>query len=264
MTSVRLVERLRREKGADVRRVTVLGEEPRPAYDRVKLTSWFEGRDPAKLSLGDAAWYREQGAELRVGERVVAIDRGARTATTSAGNILAWDELVLATGSAPLVPPLPGIERAGVFVYRTIEDLEAIAAHAGRARRCAVLGGGLLGLEAARAALDLGVGEVQLGADERRHRGILDPHREGEIEIEEGRQQRGQVPGRPEAPTPRLGLAHEDRFYRCGISKPHAQAKKCKKLAFPARNAHLRFSSVSRHTGFTPPSIPEFPPWKRR
>jgi nitrite reductase (NADH) large subunit len=157
MTSVRLVERLRREKGADVRRVTVLGEEPRPAYDRVKLTSWFEGRDPAKLSLGDAAWYREQGAELRVGERVVAIDRGARTATTSAGNMLAWDELVLATGSAPLVPPLPGIERAGVFVYRTIEDLEAIAAYAGRARRCAVLGGGLLGLEAARAALDLGV-----------------------------------------------------------------------------------------------------------
>src|SRR3954463_14472137 len=82
MTSVRLVERLRREKGADVRQVTVIGEEPRPAYDRVKLTTWFEGRDAHKLCLGDAAWYREQGAELRVGERVVAIDRAAHTATT--------------------------------------------------------------------------------------------------------------------------------------------------------------------------------------
>ncbi len=156
MTSVRLVERLRRESGLDAR-IVVFGDEPRPAYDRVRLTKWFESRDAAELCLGDIEWYRSHNVELRVGERVVAVDRAEHTVTTSLGNMELWDELVLATGSAPLVPPMPGVDRPGVFVYRTIEDLEAIAAWARTARRCAVLGGGLLGLEAARAALDLGV-----------------------------------------------------------------------------------------------------------
>jgi nitrite reductase (NADH) large subunit len=157
MVSVRFVERLRAEALGAAARVVVFGEEPRPAYDRVKLTTWFETRDPGALCLAGADWYREREVILRTGARVVAVDRAARVVTTAAGEAVRYDELVLATGSAPLVPPIPGTDRPGVFVYRTIEDLEAITAWAGRARRCAVLGGGLLGLEAARAAHDLGL-----------------------------------------------------------------------------------------------------------
>ncbi|MDX2166650.1 MAG: nitrite reductase large subunit NirB [Deltaproteobacteria bacterium] len=137
--------------------LTCIGEEPRPAYDRVHLSELFCGRTAADLSLADEAWYAERGIALRLNERVESIDRRRRRVRTSGGALLGYDVLVLATGSAPFVPPLPGIETPGVFVYRTIEDVEAIRAFAGRARRAAVIGGGLLGLEAAKAAHDLGL-----------------------------------------------------------------------------------------------------------
>ena len=156
MVSVRLCEALL-EHAPGRFAITVLGEESRAAYDRVKLSSWFESRDPAALTLADPAWYAEHGITLRTGDPVVAIDRAAGTVTTAAGHVAPYDELVLATGSSAWVPPIPGTELRGVFVYRTLDDLEAIVAHAAGARRCAVLGGGLLGLEAARAALDLGL-----------------------------------------------------------------------------------------------------------
>jgi nitrite reductase (NADH) large subunit len=138
-------------------RISVVGEEPRPAYDRVHLTDYFSNRSAEKLQLGTAAWYAERGIELRVSTRAVRIDRAARVVETDAGAKLAYDLLVLATGSAPFVPPVPGIETRGVFVYRTIEDLEGILEHAARSRRAAVIGGGLLGLEAARAVKDCGL-----------------------------------------------------------------------------------------------------------
>jgi nitrite reductase (NADH) large subunit len=135
----------------------VVGEEPRPAYDRVNLTAYFAQRSADALSLARSEWYRDGGIDLRVGLRVVTFDRARRQVTTADGGGIDYDRLVLATGSSPFVPPVPGIEKKGVFVYRTIEDLDAILAYSESARRAAVIGGGLLGLEAARAVLDSGL-----------------------------------------------------------------------------------------------------------
>ncbi len=137
--------------------LVVVGEEPRPAYDRVHLTDYFAQRAPEALALGTRAWYEERGIELRVATRVSQIDRARRKVTVGDGAELPYDVLVLATGSAPFVPKVPGIDKTGVFVYRTIEDLDGIAARVGSARRAVVIGGGLLGLEAARAVHDAGL-----------------------------------------------------------------------------------------------------------
>jgi nitrite reductase (NADH) large subunit len=137
--------------------VTVLGEEPRPAYDRVHLTEYFTKRSGDALALGTAAWYRERGIDLRTGVRATAVDRKERQVTTDDGSAFGYDVLVLATGSAPFVPPVKGIDKPGVFVYRTIDDLDRIIAHVERAKKAVVIGGGLLGLEAARAVLDAGL-----------------------------------------------------------------------------------------------------------
>ncbi|HEY0543371.1 MAG TPA: nitrite reductase large subunit NirB [Actinoallomurus sp.] len=145
----RLVETVRRRDKEGRWRITVVGEEPRPAYDRVALTSYLT--DGADLA------YPAHGPEvtLRTGERVTAVDRAGRTVTTDAGRTLPYDALVLATGSVPFVPPVAGVERA--LVYRTVEDLDAVRARAGGPGRTGVVvGGGLLGLEAARALQGLG------------------------------------------------------------------------------------------------------------
>jgi nitrite reductase (NADH) large subunit len=138
-------------------RIVVLGEEPRPAYDRVHLTQYFTERSAEKLLLGTREWYAEKGIELRTGTRATTIDRARRTVHTANGSSVEYDVLVLATGSAPFVPKVPGYDKPGVFVYRTIEDLEAILACCADAKRAAVIGGGLLGLEAARAVHDAGI-----------------------------------------------------------------------------------------------------------
>ena len=137
--------------------VTVLCEEPRPAYDRVHLTDFFSGKSAAELSLVAPGFFETNGIALRLNERAVAIDRAARRVRTASGAELAYDKLVLATGSYPFVPPVPGRDRPGCFVYRTIEDLEAITAASKGAKVGAVIGGGLLGLEAAKALKDLGL-----------------------------------------------------------------------------------------------------------
>ncbi|HTB78320.1 MAG TPA: nitrite reductase large subunit NirB [Polyangiaceae bacterium] len=157
MVSHRFCERLAEYDRERRFRVVVVGEEPRPAYDRVRLTTYFSEPSADALLLGSHGWYEERGIELRVGRRVMSVDRAGRTVLTDDGEELRYDVLVLATGSAPLVPPVPGITKRGVFVYRTIEDLEAILAYSKQARRAAVIGGGLLGLEAARAVLDAGL-----------------------------------------------------------------------------------------------------------
>lgn len=137
--------------------ITVFGEEPRPAYDRVQLTRYFQAESADELLLADMGWYRTQDIELRIGERVVSIDRQQQQVKTAGGEAVAYDKLVLCTGSAAFVPPVPGIDKQGVFVYRTIEDLDAIMAYAKGAKRCAVIGGGLLGLEAAKAVQECGL-----------------------------------------------------------------------------------------------------------
>lgn len=132
-------------------------EESRAAYDRVGLTSFFAHRDAEKLMLARLDWYREHEIELHVGDCASRIDREAKIVYSDRGRKVPYDAVVLATGSFPFVPTVPGIQNRGVFVYRTIEDLQHIIDYAANAKRAAVIGGGLLGLEAAKAAFDLGM-----------------------------------------------------------------------------------------------------------
>jgi len=147
-------------------RVTVLGEEPRPAYDRVHLSEFFAGKSADDLSLVAPGYFeRAELAErvvLRLNAKVVAIDRAAQSVLLGDGSAVSYDRLVLATGSYPFVPPVPGADRKDCFVYRTIEDLEKMKECAGRGdgtrqRIGVVIGGGLLGLECAKALRDLGL-----------------------------------------------------------------------------------------------------------
>src|SRR4051812_42269825 len=134
MAAHRLVEALVDRAGTGLR-VIVLAEEPRAPYDRVALTSYFSGRDPEELALGDPALWRAPGVELRRGEPVTAIDRAARRVGTAAGRGYDYDDLVLATGSAPFVPPVEGRDLPGCFVYWTIDDVAALREHVEDARR---------------------------------------------------------------------------------------------------------------------------------
>jgi len=156
MVGHRFCEELIERGLVEKNRVVVFGGEPRPAYDRVQLSTWFAA-ESVDLTLQDESWYRDNGIELSLGDPVIAIDRKKRSITTASGRSQAYDRLVLATGSSAFMPPMPGMERTGVFAYRTIEDLEAIAAYSQKVSNVAVIGGGLLGLEAAKACLDLGL-----------------------------------------------------------------------------------------------------------
>ncbi len=158
MVGQRLVEVLRARDGDRTWRIVVVGEEPRAAYDRVAMSSYVDGRTAAELSLVPQGFYDDDpDLSLALGEVVVGVDRAARTVRTDAGRVLRYDALVLATGSRPFVPPVPGHDLPGCFVYRTLDDLDAIRARAATARIGAVVGGGLLGLEAANALRNLGL-----------------------------------------------------------------------------------------------------------
>jgi nitrite reductase (NADH) large subunit len=135
--------------------VTVLCEEPRPAYDRVHLSSFFSGTSADELSLVAPGFFDDGEPVLKLNARATAIDRQSKTVTVSTGEMLGYDKLVIATGSYPFVPPVPGKDRADCFVYRTIEDLEAMRECGARSRSGVVIGGGLLGLECAKALRDM-------------------------------------------------------------------------------------------------------------
>ncbi|WP_285426686.1 nitrite reductase large subunit NirB [Pseudomonas sp. efr-133-TYG-103a] len=137
-------------------RIHVFGEEGQRAYDRVHLSEYFGGRDAESLALSDAALYQQAGLMLHLGVPVLEIDRARREVITSAG-CFTYDKLVLATGSYPFVPPIEGAEGDSRLVYRTLDDLDTIRAAARHARRGVVVGGGLLGLEAANALKSLGL-----------------------------------------------------------------------------------------------------------
>src|SRR6266851_2764818 len=157
MVGQRFLEQLVSRKNGASPEVTVFCDERRAAYDRVQLTSFFSGKSAADLSLVPAGFFDQHEIALRLGDKAVAIDRTRKLVRSARGHELPYDKLVLATGSYPFVPSLPGAEWPDCFVYRAIEDLEAIRAAAGRARVGAVIGGGLLGLEAAKALHDLGL-----------------------------------------------------------------------------------------------------------
>lgn len=164
MVGQRLVEALRERDTVGQWRITVFGAERRRAYDRVALSSYFEGAGVHALDVVADGCYDDVGAVLHLGEQVVGIDRARRTVSTDRGRTVGYDALVLATGSEPFIPPVSGGDLPGCFAYRTLDDLDAIRSAAERAaattrgrRAGLVIGGGLLGLEAARALRLLGM-----------------------------------------------------------------------------------------------------------
>ena len=118
----------------------VFGEEPRPAYDRVNLTSYIRHQSEKLLQYEDRSWYEEHGVQLTTGDPVVEVDRQQKQVRTRSGVTVAYDQLVLATGSRPFIPPIPGIDHKAVFPYRTIDDLEDIRRFAEGRSRAVVLG----------------------------------------------------------------------------------------------------------------------------
>ncbi|EHQ30434.1 nitrite reductase large subunit NirB [Mucilaginibacter paludis] len=143
-------------------KIIVFGEEPRHAYDRVHLSEYFNGKSADDLSMSSLSWYADHDITLFLGDPVQEINRVNKTVHSAKGLTLKYDYLVLATGSSAFVPDIPGVEKDGVFVYRTIEDLELMKSWAVNAKVGAVMGGGLLGLEAAKAVLDLGIQQAHV------------------------------------------------------------------------------------------------------
>ncbi len=137
--------------------VIVFGEEPRPAYDRVHLSEYFSGKSADDLLMAPSNWYAENNITLYTSDPVIEIDRDNRLIKSKTGKSIPYDKVILATGSSCFVPPVNGINKDGVILYRTIEDLEDIKKYALSSTKGAVIGGGLLGLEAAKALLDLGM-----------------------------------------------------------------------------------------------------------
>lgn len=157
MVGYKFCEKLRAAAPAKDFKLTVFGEEPCPAYDRVHLSAYFSGSTADDLLLAPRSWYDEKEIDLRTNELITSIDRKQKKVISHLGKETPYDKLVLATGSAAFVPPVKGVEKKGVFVYRSLEDLDAILNFGKHAKSAAVMGGGLLGLEAAKAILDMGL-----------------------------------------------------------------------------------------------------------
>lgn len=131
--------------------ITVFGDETHANYNRILLSSVLAGEKQADdIILNELSWYQRHGIALRLGVRIVGIDIANKTVTGNDGSVTPFDKLVIATGSSPFIPPMEGRDRDGVFVFRTLDDTRALLERAGPNTRAAVIGGGLLGLEAAR------------------------------------------------------------------------------------------------------------------
>lgn len=142
---------------SDKYELITFSEEPRLAYDRVQLSAYFSGSTAEDLMLTSEAYYQENGVNYVLNDKVVELDKENKCVVTESGRKEAYDKLVLATGSFPFVPPIPGKDQDHCLVYRTIEDLEAMTASAKESKVGVVVGGGLLGLEAANALKNLGL-----------------------------------------------------------------------------------------------------------
>ncbi|HID7485629.1 TPA: nitrite reductase large subunit NirB [Morganella morganii] len=157
MVGHRFTEELTDKAGAGQFDITVFCEEPRVAYDRVHLSSYFSHHTAEELSLVKPGFHEKHNITVLTNERVITVNRQEKVLHTNTGRTVHYDKLVIATGSYPWVPPIKGSDTRDCFVYRTIEDLNAVEACARRSRKGAVIGGGLLGLEAAGALKNLGI-----------------------------------------------------------------------------------------------------------
>jgi nitrite reductase (NADH) large subunit len=157
MVGHRFIEEVVDKQSTNEFNITVFCEEPRVAYDRVHLSSYFSHHTAEELSLVKRGFYDKNNINVLLGERAITINRHEKVIHSNTGRAVHYDKLVMATGSFPWVPPIKGSENKDCFVYRTIEDLNAIETSARRSKKGAVVGGGLLGLEAAGALKALGV-----------------------------------------------------------------------------------------------------------
>ena len=157
MVGHKFIETLLAAPNAEDFEITTMSEESRLAYDRVHLSSVFGGASAKDLALTDREFYREHGVTYRLSDKVVRIDTQGKTLHTESGHQKSYDKLILATGSYPFIPPIPGADQAHCLVYRTIDDLGMIKASSEQSKIGVVVGGGLLGLEAANALKNLGL-----------------------------------------------------------------------------------------------------------
>ncbi|SCC20351.1 nitrite reductase large subunit NirB [Gilliamella intestini] len=157
MVGHRFVEELIDKMQPNQFNITIFCEEPRLAYDRVHLSSYFSDHTAEALSLVREGLYEENNIKVLLNQRAILINRQRKEVHSQQGQIVAYDKLIIATGSYPWVPPIKGADGSDCFVYRTIEDLDAIQECAKRCQKGAVVGGGLLGLEAAGALKNLGM-----------------------------------------------------------------------------------------------------------
>jgi len=164
MAGARAVEEILQRGGADMFDITMFGAEPHGNYNRISLSNVLAGvEDPGEIFLNPLDWYEENAITLHAGVRITRLDRFAREVTTDDGTVHPYDKLIIATGSRPFFPPIPGMlddegrPRTGVFGFRNIADTEQMLEWAPGVTRAAVIGGGLLGLEAARGLLERGL-----------------------------------------------------------------------------------------------------------
>jgi ferredoxin-nitrate reductase len=168
MAGMATVESVLEHDGSEDWQITMVGREPDLPYSRVLLSQLVAGATTeAELNLHTAEWLTSREIELRVRTEVRALDLAARSVELTDGDRLTYDRLVLATGSTPVVPEMAGIQRPGVHVFRTLQDARRIIASSVQARRAVVIGGGLLGVEAARGLRARGLGVTVVHAAER-------------------------------------------------------------------------------------------------
>ncbi|PTM57877.1 nitrite reductase large subunit NirB [Desmospora activa] len=157
MAGVHVVEHILK-LAPDAYEITIFGKEPHPNYNRILLSSVLAGdTDMKEIVLNDWDWYKQNNIQLHAGHEVTGIDPDERKVYTDSGLSASYDELILATGSEAFMLPLPGADKEGVIAFRDMEDCEAMIDASKKYRKAAVIGGGLLGLEAARGLLNLGM-----------------------------------------------------------------------------------------------------------
>ncbi|CAG8467315.1 11383_t:CDS:2 [Funneliformis caledonium] len=157
MVGLSFVEKLLKYDKNNQFRVEIFCEEPQVAYNRVGLTQYFAHREEERMLMQPVSWYSENNVIVHTNEKATKIDTTTKCVISASGISVPYDTCILSTGSYAFVPPIPGWDKPGVFVYRTIKDLTDIISYSKNSKRGAVIGGGLLGLEAAKALMDLGL-----------------------------------------------------------------------------------------------------------
>jgi nitrite reductase (NADH) large subunit len=164
MAGARFVEEVVARRGTERFEIVIFGDEPYGNYNRILLSSVLAGSHNSRdIFINSLSWYEEHGVKLYAGRHVHTIDCFNKVVYASDGIVMPYDKLVIATGSKPFIPPLKNMHnengkwKPGIFVFRTLDDCDAIIKYARQSRQAAVIGGGLLGLEAARGLLNLGL-----------------------------------------------------------------------------------------------------------